>query len=223
LRKSKMNSSKTAVRVLKEKMMKKFVKILIGLIVLIVFLVACAPAIEAPVEVIEPKMVEEAVAEEVEEIEEVKEVQEVEAVEEVEKVEEVDDVEEVEDAEEIEEVEEVEEPAEVADASYPNITVDTLKTMLDERPASFTLVNTYISFEKNIPNTDLTIPYNEILENLDKLPQDKDAEIVLYCMGGMMSRAALSMLVRAGYTNVKFVSGGFTAWSLAGYPLKRAP
>ncbi len=193
--------------------MKKFIKILIGLIVLTIVLVACAPATEAPAEVEEPEMLEEeqVVAEEVEEVQEAEEIDELEETEEVDEV------------EETEEVDEVEEPAEVADANYTNITVDTLKTMLDERPASFTLVNTFISFEENIPNTDLTIPYNQILENLDKLPQDKDAEIVLYCFGGMMSRAASAMLVQAGYSDVKYVNGGFTAWDSAGYPLEREP
>ncbi len=86
--------------------------------------------------------------------------------------------------------------------SYTNISVETLKTMQDERPNSFLLVNIHIPFVGNIPNTNLTIPYNDILDNLDKLPQDKDAEIVLYCRSGRMSHAASADLVQAGYTNV---------------------
>ncbi len=112
---------------------------------------------------------------------------------------------------------------EMDDGGYMNISVETLKTMLDERPESFLLVNTHIPFEGDLPNTDLTIPYNEILDNLDQLPEDKDAEIVLYCRSDNMSHAASADLVEAGYTNVKNVLGGFNAWEAAGYPLERAP
>jgi rhodanese-related sulfurtransferase len=107
--------------------------------------------------------------------------------------------------------------------SYTNISVETLKTMLDERPDSFLLVNTHIPFEGNIPQTDVSIAYNEILANLDQLPQDKDAEIVLYCRSDNMSHAAAADLVQAGYTNIINVTGGFRAWEAAGYPLEMAP
>lgn len=115
------------------------------------------------------------------------------------------------------------EAGEVGEGGYMNISVETLKSMLDERPDSFLLVNTHIPFAGDIPNTDLTIPYNEILDNLDQLPQDKDAEIVLYCRSDGMSHAASQDLVEAGYTNVKNVLGGFNAWEAAGYPLIMEP
>ena len=115
------------------------------------------------------------------------------------------------------------EAGEMDDGGYMNISVETLKTMLDERPDSFLLVNTHIPFEGDIPNTDLTIPYNEVLDNLDQLPEDKDAEIVLYCRSDNMSHAASADLVAAGYTNVKNVLGGFNAWEAAGYNLEREP
>lgn len=114
-------------------------------------------------------------------------------------------------------------PVVVEDNSYTNITVETFKTMMDERPDSFLLVNTHIPFEGNIPGTDLSIPFNEILDNLDQLPADKDAEIVLYCRSDGMSHTASADLVQAGYTNVKNVLGGFRAWESAGYPLEMAP
>ena len=172
--------------------MSKFVKIPIGFIVMTIVLMACTPATEAPFAVKEPEILEEEVVV----------------------------TEEVEQIEEEEEVVEVDEPADFEEVSVTAITVDTLKIMIDERPESFTLVNTYISFEKNIPNTDLHIPGEEILENLEKLPRDKDAEIVLYCLDGKMSKAASAILVQDGYTNVKTVIGGLNTWDLVGYPLE---
>ena len=114
-------------------------------------------------------------------------------------------------------------PGEADENAYANISVETLKTMLDERPESFLLVNTHVPFEGDIPGTDLSIPYNEILDNLDQLPQDKDAEIVLYCRSDSMSRAAAADLVQAGYTQIINVTGGFNAWQAAGYALETAP
>lgn len=107
--------------------------------------------------------------------------------------------------------------------SYTNINVETLENMINERRDTFLLVNTHIPFEGDIPNTDLTIPFNEITENLDKLPEDKDAEIVLYCRSDNMSHDAAADLVDAGYTNVKNLVGGFNAWKDAGLPMEMEP
>ena len=114
-------------------------------------------------------------------------------------------------------------PESATSASYEDISVETLKTMMDTRRDSFVLVNTHIPFEGNLPDTDLSIPYNEILDNLHLLPEDKDAEIVLYCRSDNMSNAAATDLVRAGYTNVKNLAGGFVAWNAAGYPFELEP
>jgi rhodanese-related sulfurtransferase len=114
-------------------------------------------------------------------------------------------------------------PVTADEISYTNISVETLKSMLDERPTSFLLVNTHIPFQGNIPNTDINIPSTEILGNLNQLPEDKDAEIVLYCRSDRMSHTASANLVNAGYTNVKNVIGGLIAWESAGYPLEMTP
>ena len=86
----------------------------------------------------------------------------------------------------------VDEPAFVKNAQgYTDITVEQLKPML--RDKGFTLVNVHIPYDGDLPQTDLTIPYNEIGQHLDKLP-DKDARIVVYCRSGSMSTAAAAEL-----------------------------
>lgn len=84
----------------------------------------------------------------------------------------------------------------------------------------FQLINVHVPFQGRISNTDLEVPYDQIDQNIDRLPRQKDARIVLYCMSGRMSEIAAQSLVRQGYTNVVNVRGGMMAWREAGYPLE---
>jgi molybdopterin/thiamine biosynthesis adenylyltransferase/rhodanese-related sulfurtransferase len=50
----------------------------------------------------------------------------------------------------------------------------------------------------------------------DVLP-NKDAEVVIYCAGGVRSAFAAKTLTELGYTNVASMSGGFTRWRDLGF------
>lgn len=84
----------------------------------------------------------------------------------------------------------------------------------------FIFVNTHIPYEGEIEPTDAFIPYDTILQHLDELPADKTAPIYLYCRSGRMSAIAAKELVKAGYTNVWDLAGGWQAWDAAGYEVK---
>ena len=97
---------------------------------------------------------------------------------------------------------------------FVDISGDQLKSALANK--NFTLINVHIPYEGELPQTDTFIPYNEIETNLDQLPTDKNARIVLYCRSGRMSTEAAQTLVNLGYTNVVEVDGGMHAWQTAG-------
>ena len=54
----------------------------------------------------------------------------------------------------------------------------------------------------------------------DQIPEPS-SEIILYCAGGNRSALAARSLGELGYTNVKSMAGGFSAWKRAGLPFDR--
>ncbi len=101
--------------------------------------------------------------------------------------------------------------------SYTDVSADELHTMLTAK--DFTFVNVHIPFDGDIPDTDISIPFDQIETHQDLLPADKDAKIVIYCRSGSMSGVSAQTLVDLGYTNVWNLSGGFNAWKSAGFNL----
>ncbi len=106
----------------------------------------------------------------------------------------------------------------VAGGTYTDVSPAELNTMLAHK--DFTLVNVHIPDEGKIAGTYLSIPYDQVAQNLDQLPA-KAARIVLYCRSGRMSAIAAANLVGLGYTNVWNLDGGMAAWEQAGLEINR--
>jgi len=107
--------------------------------------------------------------------------------------------------------------AESTTAAFQTITPKDLAQMLQHK--DFVLVNVHIPYEGEIAQTDALIPFDQIAANLDKLPADKTATIVLYCRSGRMSEIAATTLAGLGYTHVAHLGGGMIGWEAAGQSL----
>lgn len=107
--------------------------------------------------------------------------------------------------------------ARAQDVDVAKLTDLQLAAMLAQK--DFFLVNVHIPYEGEIKNTDAFIAYDTIADNLDKLPQDKNAKIVLYCRSGGMSAIAAGELVRLGFTQVSDLVGGMIDWENSGYEI----
>lgn len=103
-------------------------------------------------------------------------------------------------------------------SKYKNITVDELNEQLKNK--DFVLVDVHIPEQKHINGTNAFIPFDDIENQLDKLPNDKNSKIVLYCRTGRMSEIAAEKLAQKGYTNIYNVVGGIVEWVRKGYDQK---
>ncbi|MCR4282081.1 MAG: rhodanese-like domain-containing protein [Bauldia sp.] len=102
-------------------------------------------------------------------------------------------------------------------AGFATLNSAQLATMLQNK--DFFFVNVHIPYEGEIGGTDASVPFDKITENLDKLPPDKSAKIVLYCRSGRMSEIAARELTRLGYTHVSHLAGGMIDWENRGYAI----
>jgi len=63
------------------------------------------------------------------------------------------------------------------------------------------------------------IPLGDLVSRSNELP--KDRELLMICRSGRRSSQAQRLLSESGFTQVRNVSGGMTAWSSAGLSLIR--
>jgi sulfur-carrier protein adenylyltransferase/sulfurtransferase len=69
----------------------------------------------------------------------------------------------------------------------------------------------------HLPNA-VHISKSYVEQQVEAAAPDRDAEVILYCAGGVRSLFAAQTLEQLGYTNVASMSGGFQAWKSAGLP-----
>lgn len=104
-----------------------------------------------------------------------------------------------------------------ASVKIKTLTSFQLAEMLKKK--DFLFINVHTPYEGEIRNTDAFIPFNKIADNLDELPKEKTAKIVLYCRSGRMSEIAAQKLAQLGFNQVFHLSGGMIDWQESGYEI----
>ncbi len=95
----------------------------------------------------------------------------------------------------------------------PQISVEQLKSRIENGDKPFVL-DVREPHEYAIVNLGAPlIPVGQIGQRLHELPASKDTEIVVHCKTGGRSQKAAQELKANGYTNVKNLAGGITAWA----------
>ncbi|MFV1917028.1 MAG: DUF1573 domain-containing protein [Patescibacteria group bacterium] len=74
------------------------------------------------------------------------------------------------------------------------------------------LLDVHIPEQVHIPGTDAVIAYNEISENQNQLPENKETPILVYCRSGSMSAQAAKEIANLGYNQVYDLEGGIKAY-----------
>jgi rhodanese-related sulfurtransferase len=80
-------------------------------------------------------------------------------------------------------------------------------------------INVHVPYEGDIAGTDLSIPFDQIADQADRLPRDRGAALAIYCRSGPMSASAAEALHSLGYTDVVELAGGMKAWQASGRSL----
>jgi rhodanese-related sulfurtransferase len=107
-------------------------------------------------------------------------------------------------------------------ATTPQITVDELLAQVRENPSLVVVdVRRPPEYEAGHVPGALHLP-------LDRLPQDQgrldpSRPTAVICAGGYRSVTAASLLRRSGFSDLRDVVGGTSAWVAAGLPVETAP
>lgn len=103
---------------------------------------------------------------------------------------------------------------------FYSIKADALATELAEKSPFLLDVRSQAEWNKDgYIEGAVSIPFPDFLANLDKLPSNKDARIVVYCGSGHRGAMVEMALYLMGYTDVANLGGGLGAWKAASMPV----
>jgi rhodanese-related sulfurtransferase len=106
--------------------------------------------------------------------------------------------------------------------SFPDISLESLKRAISDNDVTILDVNGTEAYKQgHIPGAIDFISNRADIAS--KLPSDKDALIVAYCVGEGCSSYALAAkaAIHLGYNNVKRFAPGLAGWKAAGEPLQK--
>lgn len=100
-----------------------------------------------------------------------------------------------------------------------NVSCEEFESLMSEE-GSF-VVKAPIEYSGMIEGTDLVIPLNCDLDDCrDRLPEDKDVKLLVYCLRGLASRYISEHFLGLSYNKVYNLEGGMVAWKESGREVK---
>ena len=106
--------------------------------------------------------------------------------------------------------------------SSQSISQQELLESLESNPAPLILdVRTPREYQGGHVPGAVNLEYRQIPSRLADLAPAMEREIVVYCEVGPRAQAAQSMLLQAGFTNVRHLQGDMSAWRRGGLPTAR--
>src|SRR5690606_13122864 len=103
---------------------------------------------------------------------------------------------------------------------FYSVKADKLNEMLIENPPFIVDVRSTGEWNKDgYIEGSINLPFNDVFANMDQLPAEKDAKIVVLCASGHRGGIIMMALRMMGYTDVSNLAGGLNAWKAAGLPV----
>jgi len=97
------------------------------------------------------------------------------------------------------------------------------KKKFDNKEAIFVDVRRRSEYKSGFIEGSLDIPLGRLIFDARERIPNKNTPIITYCEKGMRGAIAGSYFVQMGYTNVRYLEGGISAWKKAGYPVVISP
>ncbi|MDX1353293.1 MAG: rhodanese-like domain-containing protein [Thiomicrorhabdus sp.] len=105
-------------------------------------------------------------------------------------------------------------------AGYKSVNADQATRLYNDD--AFVLdVRTANEYREGYIGNAVNISSTEVASKIGRLPSDKEAPILVYCLSGARSARVAGTLAKQGYTNVNNLAGGINAWKAAGLPVGR--
>ena len=103
---------------------------------------------------------------------------------------------------------------------FYSVKADKLNEMLIENPPFIVDVRSTGEWNKDgYIEGSINLPFTDVFANMDQLPAEKDAKIVILCASGHRGGIIMMALRMMGYTDVSNLAGGLNAWKAAGLPV----
>lgn len=103
---------------------------------------------------------------------------------------------------------------------FYSIKSDKLNELLVENPPLIIDVRSKGEWSKDgYIEGSVNLPFTDFFANIDQVPADKDAKIIVTCASGHRGAMIMMALRLMGYTDVSNLAGGIGAWKSAGLPL----